>query len=76
MNTETKTATRDARNHGLERVDASGKFKYPWLQVTGHFDKRELPWECRDERDGCFHRFKVIDDARKWADLEDLDFYL
>ena len=43
------------------------------LQVTGYFDFRCLPWECRDLRDGCTHTFKVIEDARSFAKDEGLE---
>jgi hypothetical protein len=65
-----------AIDNGLERVHPDGKWKYPWLQVLGHFDMRALPWECRDERYGTVHNFRCVDDAREFAAARNLDFYL
>lgn len=50
--------------------------EYKWLQVVTFDQTKCLPWVCVDCRTGTEHRFKTSDDARNYAELEGISFYL
>lgn len=57
-------------------IAAKASPEYAWIQVACVDNQRCLPWVCVDCRFGTIHTFKTVDDARGYAELQGIAFYL